>query len=159
MIPNLLPILFCLGAMGWADIPVNMTTAMMLSVTLGISVDSTIHYLWRYRTELAHFRESGPRRAAPSSSAPGRVAPNRPNPDHIRAALQATSRSVGRACFFTTVVITCGFWILLLSQFLPTAYFGGLVGFTMLGALAADLVLLPALISRFRLFTNLPMPG
>jgi len=133
MIPNLLPILFCLGAMGWSDVPVNMTTAMMLSVTLGISVDATLHYLWRYRAELTRHRE-------------------------VRAALQATSRSVGRACFFTTVVITCGFWILLLSQFLPTAYFGGLVGFTMLGALAADLVLLPALISRFRLFANLPTP-
>ncbi len=122
MVPNGLPILFCLGTMGWANIPVNMTTAMMLSVTLGIAVDDTVHYIWRYRKEL-----------------------QRTN-DH-RQALHATSRSVGRACLFTTVVIAGGFWILTLSEFLPTAYFGGLVGFTMLGTLAADLILLPVLLS------------
>jgi predicted RND superfamily exporter protein len=126
MIPNLLPIFFCLGTMGWLDIPVNMTTAMMLSVTLGIAVDDTVHYLWRFRDE---FRRHG----------------------DYRTALTATSASVGRACVFTTVVIAGGFWILLLSQFLPTAYFGGLVGFTMLGTLAADLVLLPVLITTFRI--------
>ena len=54
------------------------------------------------------------------------------------------------SCVFTTVVITGGFSILMLSKFLPTAYFGGLVGFTMVAALAADLLLLPALIIMFR---------
>ena len=127
MIPNLLPILFCLGTMGWLDVPVNMTTAMMLSVTLGIAVDDTVHYLWRFRDEFGRCGD-------------------------YRAALSATSASVGRACVFTTVVIAGGFWVLLLSQFLPTAYFGGLVGFTMLGTLAADLVLLPVLITTFRIF-------
>ncbi len=125
MVPNLLPILFCLGAMGWTGIPVNMTTAMMLSVTLGIAVDDTVHYVWRFREELAQRGD-------------------------YREALVATSRSVGRACLFTTIVITGGFWILMLSQFLPTAYFGGLIGFTMLGTLAADLVLLPVLLVVFR---------
>ena len=62
---------------------------------------------------------------------------------------------IGRACVFTTVVIAGGFWILMLSQFLPTAYFGGLVGFTMLGTLAADLLLLPVLITTFRVFDRL----
>jgi predicted RND superfamily exporter protein len=89
-------------------------------------VDDTVHYLWRFRDE---FRRHG----------------------DYRTALTATSASVGRACVFTTVVIAGGFWILLLSQFLPTAYFGGLVGFTMLGTLAADLVLLPVLITTFRI--------
>ena len=50
------------------------------------------------------------------------------------------------------VVIAGGFWILVLSEFLPTAYFGGLVGFTMLGTLAADLLLLPALLITFKPF-------
>ena len=113
--------------MGWANIPVNMTTAMMLSVTLGIAVDDTIHYVWRFREEL---RRTG----------------------DYRQALAATSGSVGRACLFTTVVIAGGFWILMLSQFLPTAYFGGLIGFTMLGTLAADLVLLPVLLTVFNVF-------
>ncbi|HUU85343.1 MAG TPA: MMPL family transporter [Phycisphaerae bacterium] len=127
MIPNLLPVLFCLGAMGWCNIPINMTTAMMLAVTLGIAVDDTVHYLWRFRAEFARTGD-------------------------YRTALEATSASVGRACVFTTVVITGGFWILMLSQFLPTAYFGGLVGFTMLGTLAADMLLLPVLIITFRVF-------
>ncbi|MFQ5491492.1 MAG: RND family transporter [Phycisphaerae bacterium] len=126
MVPNLLPVLFCLGAMGWTGIPVNMTTGMMLAVTMGIAVDDTIHYVWRYREELA-------RTGSPIE------------------AVSATSSSVGRACLFTTVVIAGGFWVLTLSQFLPTAYFGGLVGFTMLGTLAADLLLLPALLTWTRI--------
>lgn len=127
MIPNLLPVLGCLGAMAWLSIPVNMTTVMMLSVTFGIAVDDTLHYSWRCRRE---FSQCG---------------------DHKQAVLR-THRSVGRACLFTTVVIAGGFWILILSRFLPTAYFGGLVGFTMLCALAADLVLLPVLIVWARPF-------
>ena len=127
MIPNLLPILLCIGVMGWARIPVNMTTAMMLSVSFGIAVDDAVHYLWRFRHE---FDRSG----------------------DYRAAMAATHGSVGRACVFTTVVIAGGFWILVLSQFLPTAYFGALIAVTMAGALAADLLLLPVLILLFRPF-------
>lgn len=127
MVANLLPLLFCLGAMAWARIPVNMTTTMMLSVTLGIAVDDTLHYLWRFRTALGRTGD-------------------------YRSALLETNSSVGRACVFTTVVVAGGFWILMLSQFLPTAYFGGLVGFTMMGTLAADLVLLPVLVTTLRIF-------
>jgi predicted RND superfamily exporter protein len=124
MIINLLPVVVCLGVMGWLRIPVNMTTAMMLSATLGIAVDDTLHYIWRYRREAA-----------------GAVGAS--------LALNRTHRSVGQACVFTTVVIAGGFSILTCSAFLPTAYFGGLVGFTMFVALAADLVLLPVLIRTF----------
>jgi len=121
IVPNLLPILVCVGVMGWADIPVSLTTAMMLSVSFGIAVDDAVHYLWRFRTE---FEASG----------------------DYREAIRATHASVGRACVFTTVVIAGGFWILVLSQFLPTAYFGALIAVTMAGALAADLLLLPVVI-------------
>jgi predicted RND superfamily exporter protein len=134
MIPNLLPMVFCLGVMGWSGIPVNMTTAMMLSVTFGIAVDDTLHYLWRFRDAL---RETG---------------------DYSVAVMRAHG-SVGRACVFTTVVIAGGFWILILSEFLPTAYFGGLVGFTMMATLAADLVLLPALLTAIRPFPERGRPG
>ena len=121
MVPNLLPVAICLGTMAWLGIPINMTTMMMLSVVFGIAVDDTLHYLWRCRTEFAAY---------------GRY----------EDAITASHRSVGRACLFTTIVIAGGFWILTLSQFLPTAYFGGLVGYTMLAALATDLLLLPVLI-------------
>ncbi len=121
LVPNMLPVAICLGTMAWLDIPVNMTTMMMLSVVFGIAVDDTIHYLWRCREEFAAWGS-------------------------YRDAIRAAHRSVGRACLFTSVVIAGGFWILMLSRFLPTAYFGGLVGYTMLAALATDLLLLPVLI-------------
>ncbi len=127
MIPATLPVLFCLGAMAWTGIAVNMTTAMMLSVAMGIAVADIVHYLWRFRAVL---HETG----------------------DYRVALRTAHGSVGRACAFTTIVIALGFWILTLSEFLPTAYFGGLLGFTMCGALAADLILLPALVLIFKPF-------
>lgn len=124
MFPNLFPMVACLGLMGWLNIPINMATSMMLAISLGIAVDDTIHYLWRYRRE--------------------RVAGGDP-----AAALTRSHRTVGVACVFTTLVITGGFWILCFSRFLPTAYFGVLIGLTMFFALAADLVLLPVLLSVF----------
>jgi predicted RND superfamily exporter protein len=129
MVPTSLPVVFCLGGMGWTGIPIDMTTAMMLSVTIGIAVDDAVHYLWRFRATLA---ESG---------------------DYF-SALKAAHGSVGRACVFTTVVITGGFWILTMSRFLPTAYFGGLLGFTMCGALAGNLMLLPAMVMTLRPFRS-----
>ncbi|MCH8965124.1 MAG: MMPL family transporter [Planctomycetes bacterium] len=121
MVPNLLPTVACLGLMGWLEIPINMATSMMLAISLGIAVDDTLHYLWRFRRELSHDGD-------------------------IAGAILRTHRSVGLACVFTTVVITGGFWILCFSRFLPIAYFGVLIGLTMVVALAADLVLLPALL-------------
>lgn len=125
--PTVLPMVFCLGAMAWTGIPVNMTTAMMLSVTTGIAVDDAVHYLWRFGRRL---RETG----------------------DYDSALRDAHASVGRACVFTTVVIAGGFWILTLSRFLPTAYFGGLLAFTMCCALAGNLVLLPAMVMTFKPF-------
>ncbi|KAB2943728.1 MAG: MMPL family transporter [Phycisphaerae bacterium] len=123
LIPNAVPVLLCVGTMGWTGVPVNMTTVMMLSVVFGISVDSTVHYVWRFR-ELA--AESGDREEA----------------------IRRTSGSVGRACLFTGIVVIGGFSILTLSSFLPTAHFGGLIGYTMMWALIADLTLLPLLLMR-----------
>jgi predicted RND superfamily exporter protein len=136
MAVNLLPVAVCLGAMGWVQIPVNMTTAMMLGATQGLAVEDALHYVWRVRREYA---ERG----------------------NMPAALLRAHARVGRACVFTTVVVAGGFSILLLSEFLPTAYFGGLVGFTLCVALVANLVLLPILIDVFhpeRKRVNRPAP-
>ncbi|MCZ6815710.1 MAG: MMPL family transporter, partial [Planctomycetota bacterium] len=95
MIPNLFPMVACLGLMGWLNIPINMATSMILAISLGIAVDDTVHYLWRYRRELKATADPG-------------------------AALVRSHRSVGVACVFTTLVITGGFWILCFSRFLPT---------------------------------------
>lgn len=122
---NLSPILFCLGLMGALKLPIHMTSVMMLSVTLGIAVDDTLHYLWQFRREWT----------ATSS---------------YHESIRRTHGVVGKACVFTTTVIAGGFWILTISKFVPTAYFGGLLAFSMLGALACDLLLLPALIAVIR---------
>ncbi|GJM23962.1 MAG: RND transporter [Phycisphaerae bacterium] len=132
LLVNSLPVLFCVGVMGWFGIPVNMTAAMMLSVTLGIAVDDTVHYVWRLKREHAKHGD-------------------------LEKAIRDSHESVGRACLFTTIVIACGFSILLFSRFLPTAYFGGLLAVTMLAALASDLWLLPALILTLRPFRSHPI--
>jgi predicted RND superfamily exporter protein len=125
MVPNLLPIIFCLGIMGWFGISVNMATAMILSVSIGIAVDSALHYAWRYRREIH------------AGQLP-------------RQAMLITHATVGKACVFTHIVVVGGFWVLCLSEFLPTAYFGALIGVTMIGALACDLLLLPMLLLHFK---------
>ena len=94
---------------------------------MGIAVDDAVHYLWRFRAALA---ETG----------------------DYTLALRTAHGSVGQACVFTTIVIAGGFWILMLSRFLPTAYFGGLLGFTMCGALAGNHKLLPAKVMTLRPF-------
>ncbi len=121
MVPNIVTILASLGLMGWLRIPINMATAMMLSIALGIAIDDTIHYLWRVRRDIADM-------------------------DSLAAAIHASHLSVGRACLFTTIVLALGFWVLCFSRFLPMAYFGAIIGLSMLCALAADLLLLPALL-------------
>ena len=106
---------------------VDIGTMITASVALGIAVDDTVHYLWRCRREFEACQ-------------------------NYNEAIVRTHATVGRACAFTTIVIAGGFSILVLSQFLPTAYFGALVGFTLLWALATDLLLLPVLIRRFEVF-------
>jgi len=94
---------------------------MILAVSLGIAVGHALHYTWRFRREWRRRRDAA-------------------------AAMLTAHATTGRACVFTTLVIVSGFWVLCLSEFLPTAYFGGLIGVTMLGAALADLVLFPMLL-------------
>ena len=107
-----------LGGLGWAGVPANIGTAMIASVSVGLTVDGNVHYLAEY------FRQ---RRAGA-----GR-----------RDALSAAHASVGRAMTFATLALACGFAALTLSQFVPLVYFGALVSLAMVGGLIGDLVLLP----------------
>jgi predicted RND superfamily exporter protein len=125
MVPNVIPMVLCLGVMGWANIPISMATAMMLSIALGIAVDNTLHYLWRFRRELAVDQD-------------------------YPAAIMRSHRTVGMACLFNSIVIIGGFWVLCLSEFVPTIYFGLLIGLTMMIALASIVLLLPVLLLVFR---------
>ncbi len=121
LLPNVFPILLVIGGMGWLGVPVNIGTAMIACVSMGLTVDSSIHYLAGYRRA----RELGK--------------------DHV-AAIRDTHASVGRALVFANVALIAGFTVLSLSNFIPLIYFGILVSFSMLGGLLGNLVLLPLLL-------------
>jgi hypothetical protein len=121
MIPNVVPIAAMLGLMGWLDIRLDGFTVMIACIAIGIGVDDTIHYLHHLRHELSLGKG-------------------------LDEAMTATVTSVGRALVFTSVVLALGFWIFCLSDFVGTFNFGLLTGVTVLVALAADLLILPAAI-------------
>jgi len=118
---NIIPIGIVFGFMGWLNIPLDMMTITIASISIGIAVDDTIHYLYRYRHEYA---KSG---------------------DYI-AAMQSAHTSIGHAMTYTSLAISVGFLVLILSAFTPTIYFGLLTVVVMLVALATDLLLLPRLV-------------
>lgn len=125
LIPNLLPVTLVLGTMGWLGVPLDMMTITIASITIGISVDDTIHYIHRFQKEF-------------------------PQDRNYLATMFRCHRSIGRALFYTTVAITIGFSILVLSNFIPTIYFGIFTGMAMLVALLGDLILLPRLLVMFQ---------
>ncbi|MEW4454723.1 MMPL family transporter [Bremerella sp. JC817] len=124
LIPNILPILMVTGAFGLLGYHINMGAAMIAAVSMGLGVDASIHYIYGFQRSLA--------------------AGNAPS-----AALVEVQQSVGKAVIFATFALIAGFSILCVSDFVPTIYFGVLVGLTMLGALAGNLIILPLLIKLF----------
>ncbi len=124
MIPNLLPIFAVLGTLGWLGIRINMGSAMIAAVSIGLSIDSSIHYLWTFRRA----RLAG---------------------QDTRHAIQAAQQRAGRAMVFSTFALVTGFASLYVSQFIPTVYFGVLASLTMIGGLLGNLFLLPLLLTVF----------
>jgi predicted RND superfamily exporter protein len=128
LVPNALPILVVLGSMGWlaglgwADVKLNMGAAMIAAVSMGLSVDGSLHYLFVYRR--ARLRGQS----------------------HLLA-LAAAQQSVGQAMILSTLALVLGFSVLLTSPFVPTIYFGALVALAMAGGLVGNLVLLPVLLA------------
>lgn len=126
LVPNLVPLLWSGGLMGYVGIDLSTGTAMIGAVVFGLIVDATIHYLARYQ----HFAAESPRRA-----------------------IEHTTFSIGRALTIASLVLVLGFWVGCFGSFKPTIYFSLLVGTTMLGALFCDLLVLPAcLVLRERWF-------
>lgn len=119
--PNIFPITSNLGLMGWLGIRLDASTVMISSVALGIAVDDTVHFIQGVRDEL---RVHG----------------------DLSRAVRETFRVKGPAIIWTSVVISLGFCVSIVSNFGPTRNFGMLVGLTMTTALVGDLILLPALI-------------
>jgi hypothetical protein len=119
--PNLLAAGTVLGVMGWAGIPLDMMTITIAAITVGIGVDHSIHYIHRFRREFPLDRD-------------------------YRATLYRCHASIGKAMFYTSVIIIAGFALLALSNFTPTIYFGLLTSLAMLSALLGALLLLPKLL-------------
>ena len=127
IVPNLLAVGTVLGFMGWLDIPLDMMTITIAAISMGIAVDNTIHYIYRFKKEFLIIRQ-------------------------YTDTLHLCHGSIGYAMYYTSVTIIIGFSILVLSNFLPSIYFGLLTGLAMFIALFAALTLLPRLLIVFRPF-------
>ncbi|HPS56836.1 MAG TPA: MMPL family transporter [Spirochaetota bacterium] len=125
MIPNIFPIFITLGIMGIFNIPFDVATIMIGSVTLGIVVDDTTHYMIWFRRNMVK------------------------GMTHKDAIVQ-TFKDVGKPTFITSLVLCLGFGVLMLGSIRPTQYFGILSAFAMLIAPFGDYLMLPALILIFK---------
>ena len=127
IIPNLLAAAIILGLMGILRIPLDMMTITIAAITIGIAVDNSIHYIFRFREEYARIG------------------------DYVET-LHYCHANIGNAIFYTAITIIIGFSILVLSNFIPTIIFGLMTALAMLIALLAALTLLPKLIMLWRPF-------
>jgi len=119
--PNLLAAGAVLGSMGLIGIPLDIMTITIAAITVGIGVDHAIHYVHRFRKEFPVDR------------------------DYI-ATMYRCHGSIGKAMYYTSVIIIFGFSILALSNFNPSIYFGLLTAGAMLASLLGSMLLLPRLI-------------
>jgi len=121
LVPNVVPIALVMGAMGWLDLKINLGGAMIAAVSLGLSIDSSVHFIHSFQRDRAAGRS-------------------------VDEAIHEAGGTVGRAMVFATLALIAGFVTLCFSPFVPTIYFGTLVSMAMLGGLIGNLVVLPALI-------------
>jgi uncharacterized protein len=127
VLPNMLAAGAVLGFMGWMQVPLDMMTIMIAALTMGIAVEDCIHYLYRYRLEYAVFRDG-------------------------RKTMHHCHGSIGKAGFYTTLVVCFGFSILMLSNFIPSILFGLLTTVAMTIAILAALTLMPKLLLMWKPF-------
>ena len=123
-IPNVMPIIFTMGFMGWIDMPLTITTSIIGCVVIGISVDDTIHFMHHFRE---HYSRSH------------RVA------ESIRHSLKVS----GQAILFTSIVLIGCFAVFATDEFQNQVEFGGLLAVAILFALISNIVLAPALLTLF----------
>jgi uncharacterized protein len=127
IVPNVLAAAIILGLMGLLKIPLDMMTITIAAITIGIAVDNSIHYIYRFREEFPQTH------------------------DYVRT-MHYCHANIGKAVFYTAITIIIGFSILVLSNFIPTIYFGLLTALAMFIALFAALTLLPKLILIWKPF-------
>ena len=121
VVPNFIAAFFILGIIGLMGIPLDMMTITIAAITIGIAVDNSIHYIYRFKEEFKKI-------------------------NNYEATLDRCHSTVGIAILNTSITIVFGFSILVLSNFIPTIYFGVFTGIAMLLAMISVLTLLPKLI-------------
>jgi len=121
VIPNFIAAFFILGIIGLLRIPLDMMTITIAAITIGIAVDNSIHYIYRFKEEYAQN-------------------------NNYKKTVKLCHSTVGVAILNTSITIVFGFSILVLSNFIPTIYFGIFTGLAMLLAMTSVLTLLPSLI-------------
>ena len=127
IVPNFLAAFFILGIIGLMNIPLDMMTITIAAITIGIAVDNSIHYIYRFKEEFKKIK-------------------------NYNNTLERCHNTVGVAILNTSITIIFGFSILVLSNFIPTIYFGIFTGLAMLLAMISVLTLLPKLILTFKPF-------
>jgi len=128
-IPNFTAALFILGSLGLFNIPLDMMTITIASITVGIAIDNSIHYIYRFREEFKLNK-------------------------NYKKTVQICHRTVGKAIVNASLTIVFGFSILILSNFIPSIYFGIFTGLAMLTAMTLVLTLMPQLIAIIKPFKN-----
>ncbi|QKJ22715.1 efflux RND transporter permease subunit [Poseidonibacter lekithochrous] len=129
ILANIIPISAIFGIMGWLGIPLDIMTITIAAISIGIGVDDTIHYIHRFKEEFKH--------------------------DHnYLNAMKRSHESIGYAMYYTSLVVIVGFSILVLSNLIPTIYFGLLTVVVMATILASALLLLPKLLITFKPFSR-----
>ena len=122
IVANALPVCAVLGLMGWLGISLNVATVMVASVALGVVDDDTIHFIGRFRREVAAGAAT-------------------------EAAIEAATMHEGRASLTTAIINSLGYGIMVFSAYKPTAWFGGLLALTMAVAFLAEVFVVPAIIT------------
>ncbi len=127
IVPNFIAAFFILGIIGLMNIPLDMMTITIAAITIGIAVDNSIHYIYRFREEYKKIND-------------------------YSLTLDRCHNTVGIAILNTSITIVFGFSILILSNFIPTIYFGIFTGLAMMLAMISVLTLLPKLLLIFKPF-------
>ncbi|AXX92044.1 hypothetical protein CPU12_00415 [Malaciobacter molluscorum LMG 25693] len=129
ILANIVPISIVFGIMGWTGIPLDIMTITIAAISIGIGVDDTIHYIHRFKEE---FKK-----------------------DHnYENAMMRSHRTIGFAMVYTSVAVMVGFSILVLSNLIPTIYFGLLTVIVMATILLSAILLLPRLLILFKPFSK-----
>jgi predicted RND superfamily exporter protein len=127
VVPNFIAAFFILGIIGLLNIPLDMMTITIAAITIGIAVDNSIHYIYRFKEEFHSLND-------------------------YSKTIKSCHATVGRAILNTSITIVFGFSILVLSKFIPTILFGIFTGLAMLLAMISVLTLMPALILKIKPF-------